>query len=159
MVFKAFGSTGGTDLLTRIIRTYKSEFKTGELVVIIDMIIVTASTIFLKQIEIALYSGIAIFLVGKVIDIVFEGINFAKTIYIISEKAEAISEKINAELKRGVTGLYGKGMYNNEERLVLLCVTGRKQIPEIQTIVMSIDNKAFVIIGDAREVVGKGFKE
>lgn len=152
-------STGGSDLVANIIRTYKPELKTGSLIVIVDIIIVGLNILFFKEIEIGLYSALAIYIMGKIIDIVFEGIDFTKQIFIISTKHQKISDKINTEIKRGTTGLYGKGMYKNEEVTVLLCVAGRSEIMKIIHLVKRIDPHAFIIVSNAREVIGQGFKQ
>lgn len=131
MVLKANASTGGSDLLAVIIKKFKPYFRTGNLIMIIDSIIVILNVITFKQLEIALYSGIAIYIMGKVIDIFLEGLNFTKIIYIISDKNKDISEKINNDVGRGTTLLYGKGMYSGEDRDVLLCVASRNEIGQI----------------------------
>lgn len=158
IILKANASTGGSDLLAQIIRKFKPEFRRGSLIVILDTIIVGMNVIVFKQIEIALYSTIAIYVMGKVIDIFLEGIYFTKMIYIISEKYEEIAKKIGEEVERGTTGIYAKGMYTNKEKMVLLCVAGRGEVAGIRKIVNQIDKKAFLIISNAREVFGKGFK-
>ena len=154
----AKGSTGGSDLISYIIRSYKPYLRTGNLIAIIDIIIVALNVIFFKEIEIGLYSAITIFIMGKMIDIVFEGTNFSKMIYIISKDYERISNKINKEIKRGTTSLYGKGMYKNEETTVLVCVASRNEVVKIMQIVKKIDKRAFVIVSNVREVIGNGFK-
>ena len=158
IVLKANGSTGGTDLLASIIKMYKPNLKTGSLIVIVDVIIVTLNVIFFKELEIGLYSAITIYIMGKILDIFFEGINFSKTMYIISDKYDIIAKKIGEEVRRGSTMLYGKGMYKKEEKNVLMCVASRGEIREIRKIVNYIDKNAFVVISNAREVFGKGFK-
>lgn len=159
MILKANGSTGGTDLLANIIKTYKPHLKTGTLIVIFDTIIVVANTIFFKDIEVGLYSALAIYIMGKILDIFFEGINFTKMLLIISPKWEEISERINNELRRGTTALYGEGTYTKEKKKMLLCVMSRTEIIEARKIVEEIDPSAFIIITNAREVYGEGFKE
>lgn len=159
IVLKANGSTGGTELLAIIVRKYKPQIKTGTLIIIFDTIIILANTLFFKEIEIALYSALAIFILGKILDIFFEGIDFAKMLIIISPKWEEISEKINIELKRGATGIYGKGMYKKQNKEILLCVMSRTEILEARRIIDEIDPSAFIIITNAREVYGEGFKE
>lgn len=159
VVLRAEASTGGSDLLAIIIKKFKPTFRTSNLIVVIDTVIVTLNVIFFKQLEIALYSAISIYLMGKSMDIFFEGINFTKMIYIISEKNNEISEKINTEIGRGTTLLYGKGMYKGTEKNVLLCVASRNEINQINLIVKKLDKHAFTIISNAREVIGKGFKE
>ena len=132
--------------------------RTGNLITIIDIIIVALNILFFKEIEIGLYSAITIFIMGKMIDVLFEGTNFSKMIYIVSKDYERISNKINKEIKRGTTGLYGKGMYKNDEMTVLLCVAGRSEVVKIIQIVKKIDKRAFVIVSNVREVIGNGFK-
>ena len=159
MVLKVNGSTGGTDLLANIIRSFKPHLKTGSLIVALDTIIVIANTFFFKDIEVGLYSALAIYILGKILDIFFEGINFTKMLIIISPKWEEISKKINEELRRGTTALYGEGMYTKEEKKLLLCIMSRSEIVEARKLIEEIDPTAFVIISNAREVYGKGFKE
>ena len=96
---------------------------------------------------------------GKVLDIFFEGIDFAKMMIIISPKYKEISDKINDEIKRGTTALYGKGMYKQDEKKLILCVASRQEVAKIRRIISIIDEKAFLIITNAREVYGKGFKK
>ncbi len=158
IVLKANASTGGTDLLASIVKLYKPTIKTGSLIVILDVIIVTINVIFFKELEVGLYSAIAIYIMGKIIDIFFEGINFSKTMYIISDRYEEIAKRIGVEIKRGSTLILAKGMYKNDERNVLMCVASRGEVRGIRIIVNSIDKNAFVIITNAREVFGKGFK-
>lgn len=128
IVLKANGSTGGTDLLANIIKSYKPHLKTGTLIVITDAIIVAANTLYFKDIEIALYSALAIYVLGKILDIFLEGVNFSKMLLIISPKWEEISQELNTELGRGTTSLYGEGMYTRKDKKVLLCVMARSEI-------------------------------
>lgn len=158
LVLRGKGSTGGSDLLANVIREYKPSLRTGTLIIIIDIIIVGMNVLAFKHIEIGLYSAITIYLMGKMIDIVFEGTNFTKQLYIISDKYERIAEKINHEIKRGTTGIYGKGMYKNDEKTLLLCVASRNEAIKIIETVKKIDKGAFIIISNAREVIGRGFK-
>ena len=154
----ARSSTGGSDLLSYIIRSYKPHLRTSSLIVLIDILIVGLNVLFFKEIEIGLYSAITIYIMGKMIDIVFEGTNFSKMVYIISKENERISNKINKEVKRGTTGLYGKGMYKDDDMTVLMCVAGRNEVVKIIQIVKKIDKRAFVIVSNVREVIGNGFK-
>jgi uncharacterized membrane-anchored protein YitT (DUF2179 family) len=159
ITLKANASTGGTDMMVYVIRAYKPELPTGNLMVIIDTIIVVLNVVFFKNIEVGLYSTIAIFIMGKMVDIVFEGINFTKLIYIISDKYMDISNEIINELERGITGIYAKGMYTNDDKMMLLCVASRNQAMKIKEISKKIDPKSFVIISNAREAYGLGFKK
>lgn len=159
IVLKANSSTGGSDLFSQIIKSYNSSIPMGTIIIIFDIVVVSLNVIFLGEIEIALYSAIAIYLVGKMVDIVFEGIYFTKLCFIISDKTEEIANKIGIEIKRGTTGLYGKGMYTGENKLVLLCATGRRDVAKLRKIAKEIDPKCFIIITNSREVLGEGFKK
>lgn len=158
LVLKANASTGGTDLITYIARAYKPYMKTSSIIVVVDVIIIGLNVIFFKKVEIGLYSAISIYLMGKMIDIVFEGINFTKMVYIISQKHEKIAKEIDNQLQRGSTGIYAKGMYTNTNKIMLMCVGSRNEVARMKQIATQIDPKAFIIISNARETWGKGFK-
>ncbi|MFR1972151.1 MAG: YitT family protein [Clostridia bacterium] len=158
IILKFDASTGGSDLLSHIIRAYKKQYKSSSLILAVDTVVIALNVIFFKNIEIGLYSAIAIFLMGKMIDLIFEGVNFTKVIFIISPKYEEIAGQISASINRGSTGLFSKGMYTDQEKLTLLCVGSRTEAYEMQSIAKEIDKEAFIIIMNAREVIGKGFK-
>ncbi len=158
IILKANSSTGGSDLVGFIARSYKPNLRVGKIIIIIDTIIVILNMIFFKEIEIGLYSAIAIYLMGKMIDIIFEGIYFTKLLIIISNKNEEIAKEIGSKIQRGATGLYGKGMYSQKDKLILICAASRGDIARIKDIARQIDKNSFIIIANAREVVGNGFK-
>lgn len=158
IILRANGSTGGSELASNIIKEYNSNIRISNVIVIIDVVVVLLNIIFFKEIEIGLYSAIAIYIMGKIIDILFEGIYFTKLIFIVSGKNEEISKKIGEVIKRGTTGLYGKGMYTQSEKLILMCVATRGDVIRVKTIAKKIDPQAFIIISNAREVFGIGFK-
>ena len=139
--------------------SYKDDFKVSKLLIIIDSLIVVLNLIIFKQIEIGLYSFIVIFLNSKIVDLFIEGVNFTKVVYIISDKTKEISNKILNELDRGATGIYGKGMYKNKDKLILMCVIKKRDLIRLKEIVRSIDNAAFMIISDAIDVYGLGFNK
>lgn len=158
IVLNANASTGGSDLFAQIVKAYKPDVKTGSIIVLIDALVVVASTAVFGEIEIGLYSAIAIYIMGKVLDLFFEGIDFAKMMIIISPNYQEISDEINKKIRRGTTAIYGKGMYREEEKELLLCVASRREVREIRKIVKEIDKNAFLVITNAREVYGEGFK-
>ena len=159
IILKVGASTGGTDLLTQIIKAFKPGIKISSLLVLLDILIVALNVFFFKELEIGLYSAITIYIMGKMLDIFFEGINFGRIVYIISPRYEDIAKKIGNTVKRGSTALKGMGMYKNEEKNVLMCVASRSEVREIRKIINDIDKNAFIIISNAREVFGEGFKE
>ena len=158
ILLKVNSSTGGTDLFSYLAKIYKPTIKVGEIIFLIDIAIVALNMIFLREIEIGLYSAIAIYIMGKIIDILFEGIYFTKLIYIVSDNAETIAKEIGENIGRGTTGIYGKGMYTNTDKLILMCAVTRKDIARTIQIIKKIDKKSFVIITNSREVLGLGFK-
>lgn len=159
IILKAGASTGGTDLLSYVIRAYNNKFKSSRVIIIADTIIIFFNIIFFREIEIGLYSVIAIYLMGKMIDIIFEGIYFTKIMFIISERYEEISKEIGILVKRGSTGIYSKGMYSGKQNVMLFCVASRKEVAEIKQIIKQIDKNAFIVTTDAIETLGKGFSE
>ena len=158
IILKSNSSTGGSDLVSYVAKKYKPTIQAGNIIVLIDIFIVTLNMVFFKEIEIGLYSAIAIYLMGKVIDVLFEGIDFTKLMIIVSDKSEEISKQIEEKVERGATGLYGKGMYTDKEKLVLMCVAPRRDVAKIKIISRKIDPHSFIIITNSREVVGQGFK-
>ena len=157
IILKAHSSTGGSEMISNILKKIRPNIRMSYVIMIFDIIVVTLNIIFLKKIEIGLYSAIAIYLMGKIIDIVFEGIYFTKLIIIVSDKNEEISREIGKVVKRGTTGLYGKGMYTNSDKLVLMCAASRGDVSKVKDVARSIDSKSFIVITNSREVVGLGF--
>ena len=158
LVLKISASTGGTDLLSYIIKTFKPYYRTSNLIVIIDIVIVALNVIFFRNIEIGLYSAITIYLMGKMIDIVFEGVYFTKMLFIVSDYYEEIAKEIGENVKRGVTGLQAKGMYTEDEKVMLWCISSRNEAIKIKQICKKIDKNSFIVIINAREAYGTGFK-
>lgn len=158
IILSSNSSTGGSDLLSFIARTFKPNLRISNIIIIIDIVIVGLNMLFFKEIEIGLYSAIAIYLMGKIIDIVFEGIYFTKLLIIVSDKTEEIAKEVGEKIQRGATGIFGKGMYTGEDKLILMCAASRGDIARIKNIARKIDRNSFIIIANAREVVGKGFK-
>lgn len=159
IILKVNSSTGGTDLISYLAKEYRPTISMSRAIFIMDTIIVTLNVFFFKKIEIGLYSAIAIYLMGKMIDILFEGIYFTKLLLIVSDKNEEIAKQIGMKIRRGSTGLLGRGMYTNEEKLVLMCAASRGDIAKIKIVARKIDPNSFIVITNSREVVGQGFKK
>ena len=158
IILKVNGSTGGSDLLSYVVRSFNDKFRSSDLIIGIDTVIICLSIFVFKEIEIGLYSAIAIYLMGKMIDIVFEGVDFTKVLFIVSDKSNEIASVIGSVVQRGSTGIYAKGMHTNSDKIMLFCVGSRNEIIRIKKIATSIDNKAFIVIFNAREAWGKGFR-
>lgn len=158
IVLKYNSSTGGSELFSQIVKKYNNSVPLGTILIIVDVVVVGLNMLFFKEFEVGLYSGIGIYLSGKIVDIIFEGIYFTKTFFIISEKSEEISKEIGEKIKRGTTGLYGKGMYTDESKLILMCAASRRDVGKVRELSKKIDPKCFMIITNSREVLGEGFK-
>ena len=158
LILKASASTGGSDLLAYLIKSYFPNFRTSNIIMGIDIVIISLNMIVFKDIEIGLYSAIAIYIMGKMIDIVFEGVYFTKMIFIISDKYMEISKEIEGNVKRGITGLQAKGMYTNDDKMMLWCIASRNEAIKIKELCKKLDKNSFVVIASAREAYGIGFK-
>lgn len=157
-VLRASASTGGTDLAANIIKVYLKNVPMSKIILVIDSTIILIGA-FVFGVEKAMYALIAIYIVTKVIDSILEGINFSKGVFIISDHSKQIAEALMKDLKRGVTGINGTGMYTKGEKQVLFVVVGKNQIVPLQKIVKEIDTNSFITITDVREVLGEGFTE
>ena len=127
--------------------------------VIFDTAIVVINIIALKQIEIGLYSAVAIYIIGKMIELIAEGINYRKMIFIVSDKYEEIAKEVGERLERGSTAIEATGMYKMQERKILWCVATKGEITKIRQIAYKIDKEAFMSIFNAQEVYGMGFSD
>lgn len=156
VVFRQGASTGGTDLLSTILKSYFPSYSAPMFLGIIDGVIVAAGMLVFG-IRIGLYSIVAVFVTSKLTDSILEGVKFAKLLYIISDHPEEIADQLLNRLERGVTALEGRGMYSGMGREVLLCAVSRREAVLVMQIVREIDQHAFVVLSDVREVMGEGF--
>ncbi|MDI3480567.1 MAG: hypothetical protein PWQ97_222 [Tepidanaerobacteraceae bacterium] len=156
IVFRARGSTGGSDLAALLINHFIPAVSIGQGILLVDFFVIALDGVSFNW-ELAMYSWIALFVSSKVIDIIQEGVNYAKAVYIISDEAESISHKILSEMERGVTFLGARGAYTGENKNMLMCVVTRMELSRLKNMVHEIDPKAFVIVHDVHEVLGEGF--
>ena len=158
LVFLGQGTTGGTDMMAALIQRKMRHYSIAQIMQFIDGLVVVVG-MYVFGVYKALYAIIAVYLVTKVTDGMIEGLKFSKGAYIITEKADQVSDMIIHELERGVTGLKGVGMYSGQDKLMLFCVVNKKEIVTLREKVDAIDSDAFVIVSDVREVHGEGFIE
>ena len=158
IVFKAGATTGGTDLASRIVHHFIPNLTMGQILLFIDTAVIVFAAVAFNSFILGLYAIVTLFISSKVIDAILEGVNFAKAVFIISDHSDEIAVKILKDLDRGVTALRGTGMYTGNDKRVLLCVLERGQIPGLKEIVRNVDEKAFIILTDIREVLGEGFQ-
>jgi uncharacterized membrane-anchored protein YitT (DUF2179 family) len=159
LVFKSGGTTGGTDLAGAVINRKFPNLSLPTAMMLIDLMVVSFAGIVEKNIEISLYSVIAMFATVKVIDLILEGVGYLKGFYIITSMPDEVGERLMLDLDRGVTSLQGKGMYTKEQKEVLLCVVNRSQFTQVKEIVKEIDPNAFVMVTEMYEVLGEGFSD
>ncbi len=157
LVVRSGGSTGGTDMAARMLSSRSKNMSVGVLVFAIDFVVIGASALAF-DFTLALYAIASLFISAKVIDFFTEGLSAAKAFYIISDKSSEIAKAIMEQMERGVTALKAQGVYSGKSKEVLLCVLEwRTEGPKLKSIVKSIDEKAFVIVADVKEVLGEGF--
>ncbi|HAG07679.1 MAG: hypothetical protein XD69_0980 [Clostridia bacterium 62_21] len=158
LVFRAKGTTGGTDFAAAILRTYLG-INVGQILFAIDGLVVLAAGFAFRSAELAMYALITIFVSAWLIDLVQEGFTFAKAFFIISKHPDRVARAVLHDLERGATVWRAKGAYTGEERDVLLTVVNRAEVTRLKDLVYGIDPRAFIILADVHEVLGEGFKE
>lgn len=157
-VLLAKATTGGTDLVSVLIQKKLRHYSVVQILQIVDGAVVIAG-LYTFGLTIGLYAVIAIFITSKVSDALMEGMKYSKAAFIITERYHQVAQALMGQLNRGVTGLNAKGMYSGGDRCMLYCVVSKKEIVDLKEIVVGIDRDAFVIVSDAREVLGEGFLE
>lgn len=157
IVFRYRGTTGGTDLAAAVIRTYTGA-NVGQVLFMVDAVVVLAAGFAFKSWELAMYALITIFITSWLIDLVQEGISYTKAFFIISSDPEKMTEAVLREINRGATVLQGKGAFSKADRDVLLVVVNRAEVTRLKDLIYEVDKRAFVILTDVHEVLGEGFK-
>ena len=157
IVFVSGTSTGGADILVRLLKLKWRNVPIGQISMCFDAVVVVLTGLVFRDIQSALYSGVTVFLTGKVIDAVVYRFDYSKVVLIISPQYEAIARAIGERLDRGATFLHGEGSYSHRETKVVLAAVKRQQITELKELVMELDPKAFLIVQEAHQVLGDGF--
>jgi uncharacterized membrane-anchored protein YitT (DUF2179 family) len=158
IVFQCGATTGGTDIIVKVLRTKYKHLKTGFLFLVTDIVIVAISGLVFKDFNIVLYAFIAVTVSGKAMDYMLYGSDEAKLIYIISNHGERIASRILKDMDIGATFLSGQGAYTGTEKRVIMCVVQKKRAPELEDIVKHEDKDAFMIVSSANEIYGEGYK-
>ncbi len=157
MIFKAKATSGGSDIIAMIIAKY-TKLPLGQLMIVVDSAIVLVGVVAFQDWKIPLYSLIVIFITGRVVDVVLQGISYDKTLFIVSEKPKELRDKIVNDLNRGGTFIQGKGMYSGNERTIVYTVVSRRELAMLQDFIHRTDPDAFMTVINANEILGKGFK-
>ncbi|MBE5955045.1 MAG: YitT family protein [Lachnospiraceae bacterium] len=158
IVFQCGATTGGTDIIVKVLRTKYKHLKTGFLFLMTDIVIVSISGLVFRDFNIVLYAFIAVTVSGKAMDYMLYGSDEAKLIYIISNEAERIAARILKDMDIGATYLSGQGAYTGTDKKVIMCVVQKKRAPELEDIVKHEDKDAFMIVSSANEIYGEGYK-
>ena len=157
VVFVCGTSTGGSDILVRLLKLKYRNVPIGQISLCFDALVVALTGLVFQDITKALYTGITVFVTSKVIDAVVYRFDYSKVALIISHEYQAIAEAIGTRLDRGATYLHGEGTYSHRETKVVLAAVKKQQLAELKELVMQIDPKAFVIVQEAHQVLGDGF--
>lgn len=157
VVFTAGTSTGGSDILVRLLKLRYRNVPIGIISTAFDAVVAVLTGIVFRDLSRALYTGIVVFIMGRVMDVVVYRFDYSKVAIIVSDRAEEIAKGICEKLDRGATFLHGQGYYSRQEKNVVLTVVKKRQLAELKELVMERDEKAFVIVQEAHQVLGDGF--
>ena len=159
VVFLQGATTGGTDLIARLLKLKLAWLPMGKLLMVIDLVVILAVAAAFGNMYSALYGVVALYLSAKVMDMVLYGLDTAKVAYIISQDPQTIAYRLTRELDRGVTILQGRGAWSGQDKEVLMCAFKQRQIVAMKRMVKEIDPDAFLIVCDAHDVMGEGFRQ
>jgi uncharacterized membrane-anchored protein YitT (DUF2179 family) len=152
-------STGGGDLLSLILKRKRPHLSLGSLMMVLDGTVVAIAVLVFGEVEVALYSIVTIFCCSKLIDAIIQGVDYAKVVYIITENGEDIVRRLTLDMGKGVTQVFARGGYTGRDKMMIMTVSRRTELAEVQKIMRECDPAAFVIYLDATEVHGEGFKQ
>lgn len=159
LLFKLGATSGGTDILIRVIKLKYKHLKTGSLFLATDCCVIAASALVFGDIDLALYAAIATIVSSFCLDLVLYGRDEAKLVYLITDHEQAIADRLLEELEIGVTYLQGQGAYTRDNKKVILCAMQKRLLPKVQEIAMEEDPFVFLIVTSASEIFGEGFKD
>ena len=157
IVFAAGTSTGGSDILVRLLKLRYRNVPIGQISLTFDALVVLLTGLVFRDMNKALYTGITVFLSGKMVDAVVYRFDYSKVAMIITKEYDTIAREIGDKLDRGATFLHGEGSYSGEETKVILTAVKKQQIAQLKELVMTLDPKSFVIVQEAHQVLGDGF--
>lgn len=157
LVFVNGTSTGGSDILVRLLKLRYRNVPIGQISMVFDAIVVVLTGLVFQDVSKALYTGVTVYLSGKVVDAVVYNFDYSKVALIISDHHEAIAQAIGRELDRGATFLHAEGSYSHNPKKVVLAAVKKQQLAELKELVVHIDPNAFIIVQEAHQVLGDGF--
>ncbi len=157
IVFAAGASTGGSDIIVRLLKLRWQHVPIGTISMLFDLVVATLTGLVFQDLTKALYSGVVIFVSGQVIDAVVYRFDYSKVALIVTREHEAVAKAISDKLERGATYLDGEGTYTRQPTKVVLTAVKRQQVAELKALVVAIDPNAFIIVQEAHQVLGDGF--
>jgi uncharacterized membrane-anchored protein YitT (DUF2179 family) len=157
LIFKAKATSGGSDVIAMILSKY-NKMPPGQMIILVDSVIVIAGLFVFMDWVIPLYSLITIFITGRVMDVVLQGISYDKTLFIISEQHQLIRDKIINDINRGGTYIQGRGMFAGQEKTIIFTNVNRREMAILQEYIRQVDPTAFMTVINANEVLGEGFR-
>lgn len=157
MVFASGASTGGSDIVVRLLKLRFRDVPVGQICLCIDLVVAVLTGIVFGDVTKTLYTGITVFVTSRVVDAVIYRFDYSKVVLIISGQYERIAQQIGKKLHKGTTFLYGQGSYSGKDTKVVLTAVKRQQLAELKELVTQIDPAAFIIVQEAHQVLGDGF--
>jgi uncharacterized membrane-anchored protein YitT (DUF2179 family) len=157
MVFASGTSTGGSDILVRLLKLRYRNVPVGQICLCIDLVVAALTGIVFRDVSKSLYTGVTVFITSKVMDSVIYRFDYSKVALIITKEYEQVAKAVGDQLRRGTTFLYGQGAYSGQDTKVVLTAVKRQQLAELKELVTEIDSNAFIIVQEAHQVLGDGF--
>lgn len=151
-------STGGTDLLALLLHRFFPNIRSGLMLLLIDAAVVGIAVLVFRELEVALYSAITIYISSKVIDALAQGVDYAKVIYVVTSRGAEVSQALNKHTDRGTTLVQARGGYTGDDKQLVITVTRRNVLAQTLRIIKQADPAAFTFVTDSTEVHGEGFK-
>ncbi len=159
IIFLRGSTTGGTDILGRVLLRYFQHIPLGKILLAIDFVIVTFAAIYYGTLDAALYALVSVYVTERAMDSVLYGFNETRIAYVVTEHPLEVAERVMEETDRGVTYLNGEGGYQRDKKLVIMCAMPSRQFAKFKRIVLEVDPAAFIMVAPASNVIGEGFKE
>ncbi|MBQ8189127.1 MAG: YitT family protein [Lachnospiraceae bacterium] len=157
-IMKLNATTGGLDIVVKVLRRKYPHLRTGRLYLMIDSVIVVMAILVFGNIESGIYAGITVLITSYLLDMVLYGNDEATLFYVITDRSEAVAKRLMEDLEVGVTYLKGRGAYMDKEKEIIMCATRKTQAPKLEEIVRQVDTEAFLIVTRANEIFGEGYK-
>ena len=155
---KLNATTGGMDIIVKILRRKYPHIKTGKIYLMMDSAVLVLAILIFGNIESGIYAGIAVLITSYLLNLVLYGTDEASMFLIVTDYSKEVAERLMKDLKVGVTYLKGKGAFKDREKEIILCITRKAQAPKVENVVKEVDKEAFLIVTGASEIYGEGYK-